>query len=142
MLFEYRLQNIEMYRAHLRCKDRISLCIHGPVIFRTTIADGFWDGFNIFLFPHIHCRNQTSYTDSDSAEVIDFIYFQNSVEFVTLLENFVYLIRCYCIQSAPEGVELNQLKVVSLPNELSRGIKPRMVHPLIDHAQASPSIII
>ena len=73
--------------------------------------------------------------DPDSSQVVHFVDLQNSVDLVAAGENLIYLICCYGIQTAAEGVQLDQLQVISCLDEVCGGIKPGVVHPLVVYAQ-------
>ena len=141
MLFKNWLQNIKMDGAHLRRKDRIAVFLHLPAVFHAPVGNFLrFCLYGLFL-PHPHRRHQAADTDTDCAKVVDLVDFQKRIELVAVFQNFIYLVGCYRVESAAEGVELNQLEIVAPGHKLRCRVQPGVIDPLVHDAQAAAGIL-
>ena len=86
---------------------------------------------DIFLFTKTDRRNQRADTDTCCPQVADFIDLQTSVKSSGAGQDIFDLIRCHRIQTAAEGVELDQFQVFLSFYKLGRFIQSGVVHPLV-----------
>ena len=99
--FQCNLQHFKMNRGHLRHEECVFFLHLLGEFSSCEIFDLFYTPDGIVLTFFYRCfEGSKSY--SDSSGVGSFVYLDDCVEFVVLVENFFYLIRSDCIQSAAE----------------------------------------
>ena len=57
----------------------------------------------------VHGGQQTADADTGSAQIVHLVDFQDGVELVAALQNFAHLIGGDSVQTAAEGIQLDQL---------------------------------
>ena len=122
--FEHRLEDVEVYRAHLRAEYRVALFLHFARKLGTAVRGAFRSCFYSASVSLLHRRKKTSYPDPCRSEVADLVNFKNGIQLIASLKYLGHLICCHGIKTAAEGVELYELEVVSVPYKLRCGVKP------------------
>ena len=123
-----RLDELEVYRGHLRCENRVRL-----LALRGEVRALDWLDFLIRHGLAARERgHQGTQADAGGAEVRDFIELDHRVDAVVSLENVLDLPRRQRIEAAAERAELDQREVRVLCDELRRMVEARVVTPLVD----------
>ena len=97
----------------------------------------FFDGsrtygaFCLFLFPDADGRKQRTDTDTGSAQIVDFVDFQRRINFIRTGQNICHFIRSYGVQSATEGIQLDQIQIFRCFYIIRRCVQAGMIHPLV-----------
>ena len=124
-----------MNGTHLGCQNGIALQLHLLGVLYPFIVHGPGLSMDLFLPPHLHGGNQAADADTNGTQIVHFIDFQQGVELVAALQNLIHLIRGHGIQSAAEGIELQKLQIIPVPNKPGGGVQPGMVDPLVHDPQ-------
>ena len=80
VLSEYRLQQIEMYRAHVRAQQRITFVIHLLGKCRMRIVHALRLCLDAVGGSHIDRRYQAAHADPRRAEIVDLVDLQDGIE--------------------------------------------------------------
>ena len=131
VLFENRFQQVKVNGAHLGGEDGVAGLVHFLGEFRPVIGGGLGLGANAPRLTLVHGGQQTADADTGSAQIVHLVDFQDGVELVAALQNFAHLIGGDSVQTAAEGIQLDQLQVFPIPHELCRAVQPGMVDPLV-----------
>ena len=87
--------------------------------------------------PFLHGSLQRTDADSSRSQVRTFVDLQYRIQLVLSAENFLHLIGGHRIQTAAEGIQLNQFQIVAVSNELSRLVQAGVIHPLVQNADGT-----
>ena len=124
------LQDLKMDRRHLWTED--------GVVFSHLFGKWYpFDGRRLnhtffFLFlSGADSSQQRTYTDTCGTEIVDLVDLQAGVDLSAVGKNLLYLIGGYGIQTAAEGVQLDQIQIVTFFDKVCRSIKSGMIHPLV-----------
>ena len=131
VLFEDRLQQVKVNGAHLGGEDGVAGQVHILGEFRPVVGGGLWLGADAPRLTLFHGGQQTADADTGSAQIVHLVDFQDGVELVAPFQNFAHLIGGDSVQTAAEGIQLDQLQVLPVPHELCRAVQPGMVDPLV-----------
>ena len=112
MLSKHLLQNVEVNRTHLGCKDSPSFTAHFRTENRSVVGSVSFLRDNSFFLPLHHGRQQTPDADSRCAEVVDFVNFQHGIHFPAAFKDFADLVCRNGVQPASERIELHQLQIL------------------------------
>ena len=74
-----------------------------------------------------------AHTDPGGAQVVDLVDLQGCVDLVGVIQDLRHLVGGDGVQSAAEGVKLDQIQVLPGLYEVGRGVEPGVVHPLIHY---------
>lgn len=131
---ERRLQDLKVDRGHLRTDDGIVLThLFGK---RYLLDSGRTDvAVLAHLFTDTDCRQQGTDTDTGRTQVVDFIDLQAGVDLVGAGEDIVHLIGGNGIQTAAEGIQLDQIQILHRLYIACGSVKSGMVHPLVGYNQ-------
>ena len=129
---EDALQKLEMDRRHLRAEDGVILShlLREDHAFQSRGTDL---PFFLLLFLLPDGGEKGAYADPCRAQVIDLVDLQTGIDLVGAGEDIVHLIGGHGVQAAAEGIELDQVQIVSCAHEGGRRIQSGMVHPLIGY---------
>ena len=131
VLLENRLQQVKVNGAHLGGEDGVAGLVHFLGELRPVIGGGLGLGADAPRLTLVHGGQQTADADTGSAQIVYLVDFQDGVELVAALQNFAHLIGGDSVQTAAEGIQLDQLQVLPVPHELCRAVQPGMVNPLV-----------
>ena len=120
-----------MNGAHLGGEDGVAGLVHFLGELRPVIGGGLGLGADAPRLTLVHGGQQTADADTGSAQIVHLVDFQDGVELVAALQNFAHLIGGDGVQTAAEGIQLDQLQVLPVPHELCRAVQPGMVNPLV-----------
>ena len=113
MLAQNRLQDAKMDRAHIRRQDCIACVEHFLRKFSRMVLNRLHIRMISLLLPQLGCCKQAADTDSGCTQIVDFINLQQGVHAVGVFQDFCDLVTRYRIQTAAEGIELDQLQILS-----------------------------
>ena len=131
VLFEDRLQQVKVNGAHLGGEDGVAGLVHFLGELRPVVGGGLGLGADAPRLTLVHGGQQTADADTGSAQIVYLVDFEDGVELVAALQNFAHLIGGDSVQTAAEGIQLDQLQVLPVPHELCRAVQPGMVNPLV-----------
>ena len=121
---ERRLQQVEMYRRHLRAEDSVLLA-HFLGEFRLAhIAEVTYHRLVVMALALLDYRDKRAQTYSCRAEVVYLVYLETGVQLSEAAEYLLNLIGCDSVQTAAEAVELDKLQTVVLADYVSRSVQP------------------
>ncbi len=128
-----RLNEIKMNGRHLGAEDGVLLVEHLLRKRNLFDAGGVNGALERVLFPDIDGRNQRADADSGGAQVVHLINLEAGIDLVGAGEDVAHLIGGYCIHAASEGVELDQIQIISGTDVGGSRIEAGVIHPLIEH---------
>ena len=131
VLLENRFQQVKVNGAHLGGEDGVAGLVHFLGEFRPVISGGLGLGADAPRLTLVHGGQQTADADTGSPQIVHLVDFQDGVELVAALQNFAHLIGGDSVQTAAEGIQLNQLQVLPVPYKFRRTVQPGMVDPLV-----------
>ena len=120
-----------MNGAHLGGEDGVAGLVHFLGELRPVISGGLGLGADAPRLTLVHGGQQTADADTGSAQIVHLVDFEDGVELVAPFQNFAHLIGGDGVQTAAEGIQLDQLQVLPVPHELCRAVQPGMVNPLV-----------
>ena len=82
-------------------------------------------------------RHERANTDARGAQVGHLVDLEHGVDLAAGLKDFLHLVGGQSIQTAAEGVELDQVQVVAHRHKTGDGVQAAVVHPLVDHADGA-----
>ena len=129
-----------MDRCHLRTEDRIIF----PHFFSEyhTVEAGRNDlSLLIFLFTGTDGSQKGTDTDTGSTKVADLIDLQAGIDFSGICENIFYLIGGNGIQTAAEGIQLDEIEIFRGFYVVGSSVKTAVVHPLIHDNEGTLRLI-
>ena len=121
-----------MNRRHLGAED-------GIVFTHFLCKDDFLDGGRLylsgffFLLPYTDGGKERADTNPCCSKIIYLVNFQRGIDLTGLIQNISCLVSGNGIQTAPEGIKLDEVKVFRSLHVVRRGIETGMVHPLIHY---------
>ena len=131
MLAEHRLQNVKVYGAHLGGDDGPALPAHLLGEHGAVVCSGPGLGVDILVPAHVHGGDKAAHPDTGGTQIVHFVYLQNGVQLAAALQYLGDLVGGDGIQTAAEGVELDELQVVPVGDELRCGVESGVVDPLV-----------
>ena len=121
-----------MYGWHLRANDGVIFthffCKCYP--FQRCIC--FFDLY-IFFFSFFNCCNQRTNTNSCCPQIIDFIYFQSSINFACCCQYGFDFICCHSVQTTTKRIQLHIFYIFLSFDKSCRFVQSGMICPLITH---------
>ena len=99
-----------MDRRHLRAEDCV-VFLHFLREINTAVCAGNDRFMVVAHLAHTNCGDQGAHTDTCGAEVVDLVDLEQRINFARAGQNIIDLISSNCIQTASEGVELDQIQV-------------------------------
>ena len=99
-----------MDRRHLRAEDCV-VFLHFLREINTAVCAGNDRFMVVAHLAHTNCGDQGAHTDTCGAEVVDLVDLEQRINFAGTGQNIIDLISSNCIQTASEGVELDQIQV-------------------------------
>ena len=127
VLMKNLLQNVKMDGTHLWCKDGIAFLKHLSGKLGAAVGGRFLFRLQILFPPHIHGGQQTTDTDARCAEIVHLVNFQDRIKLVAALQDFADLVGRHGVQTAAEGIELDQFQIIPLSDKFRRRIQTGMV---------------
>ena len=82
-------------------------------------------------------RHERADADARSAQVRHLVDLEHGVDLAAGLQNLLHLVGGQSIQTAAEGVELDQVQVVAHRHKTGDGVQAAVVHPLVDDADGA-----
>ena len=105
-------------------RSRTAPLLGGGVGFRLGLAVGLV----------LQGRQKTAHANARRAQVRHLVDLQHRVHLAGRFQHLLHLIGGEGIQAASEGVQLNEIEILTLGDHLGRRVQARVVHPLIHHA--------
>ena len=124
-----------MDRGHLRAEDCVLLLLHLLGVGDLLLLRGADDALCFLFVADADRGDEGADTDSRRTQAVDLIDLQAGVDLVGTLEDLVHLIGGDGVHTAAEGVELDQLQVISCAHVGGRLVEPGVVHPLVQNAK-------
>ena len=131
VLIQCGLQQVKVDRRHLRTQQGIPLGTHLLRELGALVGRGHNRALHRILSADAESREERADTDTGGSQVVDFIDLQHCVDLAGMGQNIADLIGGNGIQSAAEGVELDQIQLIGVLDIFGSGIKAAMVHPLV-----------
>ncbi len=131
VLLENRFQQVKVNGAHLGGEDGVAGEVHILGEFRPVISGGLGLGADAPRLTLVHGGQQAADADTGGAQIVHLVDFQDGVELVAALQNLAHLVGGNGVQTAAEGIELDQLQILPIPHEFRRAVQPGMVDPLV-----------
>ena len=123
-----------MDRRHLRAEDCV-VFLHFLREINTAVCAGNDRFMVVAHLAHTDCGDQGAHTDTCGAEVVDLVDLEQRINFARAGQNIIDLISSNCIQTASEGVELDQIQVWLCLHIGSCLVEAGVVHPLVGDDQ-------
>ena len=108
---EGSLQNAEMERGHLRAQNGV-VPAHFPGKCNLFDGRGPYGTLAVLCLLGADSCQKRADTNTGGPQIVHLVDFQAGVDFAASFQNLVYLIRCNGIQTAAEGIELNQIQII------------------------------
>ena len=105
-------------------RSRAAPLLGGGVGFRLGLAVGLV----------LQSCKQAAHANARRAQVRHLVDLQHRVHLAGRFQHLLHLIGGEGIQAASEGVQLNEIEILTLGDHLGRRVQARVVHPLIHHA--------
>ena len=120
-----------MNGAHLGRENGIALQEHIVGELSAVICCRSRVGEDAVFLPLLHGCKQAADADTGCTEIVDLVDFQYRIELVASLQNLADLIGCHRIKAAAKGIELDQLKILTIADKLRGGIEAGVIDPLV-----------
>ena len=127
---ERRLQKLEVDGRHLGAEDGMGFAhLFGKgYLFNGCRADG---PLRLLLLAHPDGGQQGAHADARRAQVVDLVNLQRRVYLIGTGQDICHFVRCHGVQTAAEGVELDEVQILGCLYIVCRRVQPGVVHPLV-----------
>ena len=129
-----------MDRRHLGAEDRVVFS-HLLGEDHTVEAGGNDFSLLLFLFTGADGSQKRADTDTGSAQIADLIDLQAGIDLSGVGQNIFYLVGGNGVQTAAEGVQLDEIQIFRGLHIVGSGIETAVVHPLVHDDEGTLRLI-